>query len=223
MTLLWLPATLMVNLHCYRLSVSTTPSTEIFTGPTNKYPETTAFMYQSILTSEPAFVCLPSDEETNSTLLVKPSPKTHQPLSSLPTRRSFPHHIADGNLVVIPDARQPPRSTTNAAESDLSLLKKGGLNVKAQSSNPAIEDGINSINVLLLANRLKVHNSCKYLIKSLETQAYTKTGKPEKGIGGKDDVSGPVDALVTAYIFWPRCVVGPPAAPRSGFTKDRPD
>ena len=89
MTLLWLPATLMVNLHCYRLSAFTTPSTEIFTGPTSKYPETTAFMYQSILTSEPAFVCLPSDEETNSTLLVKPSPKTHQPLSPS-FRRSFP-------------------------------------------------------------------------------------------------------------------------------------
>ena len=29
----------------------------------------------------------------------------------------------------------------------------------------------------------------------METQAYSKTGKPEKGIGGKDDVSGPVDAL----------------------------
>ena len=112
-----------------------------------------------------------------------------------PSSRSVSHHIADGNLVVIPDAASRQRSTTNAAESDLSLLKKGGLNVKAQSSNPAIEDRINSINVLLLANRLKVHNSCKYLIKSLETQAYSKSGKPEKGIGGKDDVSGPVDAL----------------------------
>ena len=110
-------------------------------------------------------------------------------------QEKLPYHIADGNLVVIPDAASRQRSTTNAAESDLSLLKKGGLNVKAQSSNPAIEDRINSINVLLLANRLKVHNSCKYLIKSMETQAYSKTGKPEKGIGGKDDVSGPVDAL----------------------------
>ena len=102
---------------------------------------------------------------------------------------------------MIPDAASRQRSTTNAAESDLSLLKKGGFNVKAQQSNPAIEDRINSINVLLLANRLKVHNGCKYLIKSLETQAFTKTGKPEKGIGGKDDVSGPVDALGYAIHF----------------------
>jgi hypothetical protein len=51
------------------------------------------------------------------------------------------------------------------------------------------------VNILLRANRLKVHGSCKYLIKSLEQQSYTKTGKPDKGIGGKDDISGPVDAL----------------------------
>ena len=113
----------------------------------------------------------------------------------------FPAHILDGNLVVIPDAASRQRSTTNAAESDLSLLKKGGLNVKSQASNPAIEDRINSINVLLLANRLKVHNSCKFLIKSMETQAYSRSGKPEKGIGGKDDVSGPVDALGYAIHF----------------------
>lgn len=110
-------------------------------------------------------------------------------------QEKFPGHVADGNLVVIPDAASRQRSTTNASESDLSLLKKANFVVKAQSSNPAIEDRINSINVLLLANRLRVHNSCKYLIKSLETQAFTKTGKPEKGIGGKDDVSGPVDSL----------------------------
>ena len=110
-------------------------------------------------------------------------------------REKFPGHVADGNLVVVPDAASRQRSTTNASESDLSLLKKGGFVVKAQQSNPAIEDRINCINVLLLANRLKVHNSCRYLIKSMETQAYSKAGKPEKGRGGKDDISGPVDAL----------------------------
>jgi len=54
---------------------------------------------------------------------------------------------------------------------------------------------------LLLANRLKVHNSCKYLIKSLEQQTYDKTGKPTKGIGGLDDISGPVDALGYAVSY----------------------
>lgn len=110
-------------------------------------------------------------------------------------QETYPYHVREGNLVVIPDAASRQRSTTNASESDLSLLKKGGFIVKSQASNPAVEDRINSINVLLLANRLKVSNRCKYLIKSLETQAYSKTGRPEKGIGGKDDISGPPDAL----------------------------
>ena len=110
-------------------------------------------------------------------------------------RETYPAQLEAENLVAIPDASSRQRTTTNAKESDLSLLRKGGLSVKAQSANPAIEDRINSIQVLLLANRLKVHPSCKWLIKSLEQQSYSKTGKPEKGIGGKDDISGPPDAL----------------------------
>ena len=116
-------------------------------------------------------------------------------------QKEFPKHLRDGNIVCIPDAASRQRSTTNAAESDLSLLKKGGFTVKTQSSNPAIEDRVNAVNVLLRSNRLKVHGSCKYLIKSLEQQSYSKTGKPDKGIGGKDDISGPVDALGYAVSY----------------------
>lgn len=116
-------------------------------------------------------------------------------------KEKFPGQLADGNLVAIPDAASRQRTTTNAAESDLSLLRKGGFVVKAQSANPQVADRVNCINVLLLANRLKIHNSCKYLIKSLEQQTYDKTGKPEKGIGGLDDVSGPVDALGYAITY----------------------
>jgi len=100
-----------------------------------------------------------------------------------------------GNVVVIPDAASRQRTTTNAAESDLSLLRKGGFRIKVQNHNPQIADRVNAINVLLLANRLRVHPRCKYLIRAMEQQAYDKTGKPEKGKGGKEDISGPVDAL----------------------------
>ena len=108
---------------------------------------------------------------------------------------TFPKHLRDGNIVCIPDAASRQRTTTNANESDLSLLKKGGFVIKSQSANPAVEDRVNCINVLLLANRLMVHSGCKYLTKSLEQQAYARNGKPDKGIGGVDDISGPVDAL----------------------------
>ena len=113
----------------------------------------------------------------------------------------FPHHLSSGNLVVIPDAASKQRTTTNAKESDLSLLRKGGFEVKTQSSNPAIQDRVNVLNVLFLANRLKVATGCNYLIKSLEQQAYDKGGKPAKGIGGVDDISGPVDSLGYALSY----------------------
>jgi hypothetical protein len=72
---------------------------------------------------------------------------------------------------------------------------------KVQSANPQVADRVNCVNVLLIANRLKVHNRCKYLIRSLEQQTYDKTGKPEKGTGGIEDISGPVDALGYAITY----------------------
>jgi PBSX family phage terminase large subunit len=114
---------------------------------------------------------------------------------------TYKRYLADDNLVVIPDAASKQRTTTNASESDLSLLKKGGFTVKVQSSNPQIADRVNAVNVLLLADRLRVHSRCKYLIKALEQQTYDKTGKPLKGTGGLDDISGPVDALGYAITY----------------------
>jgi PBSX family phage terminase large subunit len=116
-------------------------------------------------------------------------------------KETYPEHVAAGNLVVIPDAASRQRTTTNASESDLSLLRKGGFQIKVQSANPQISDRVNCVNVLLLADRLKVHNRCKHLIKSLEQQCFDKLGKPEKGIGGINDISGPVDALGYAVSY----------------------
>lgn len=110
-------------------------------------------------------------------------------------QETYPQHHADGNIVIIPDAAARARTTTNAQESDLAILRRGGFEIKAQASHPAIEDRVNGVNVLLLANRLKVHPKCRYLIRALEQQAYAQDGKPEKGRGGMDDLSGPVDAL----------------------------
>lgn len=108
---------------------------------------------------------------------------------------TYPAHHRAGQITVIPDASTRHRTTSNAAQSDLALLRKGGFRLKEQSSNPQIQDRVNAINVLLLAGKLKVSNRCKYAIRSLEQQAFDKSGKPEKGIGGLDDISGPVDAL----------------------------
>jgi len=113
----------------------------------------------------------------------------------------YPEHHTRGDIVVIPDAASRQRTTTNAKESDLSLLRKGGFVIKEQSANPAIEDRVNAINVLLMSDRLKVSPTCKYLIKSFEQQAYDKGGKPEKGGSGLDDPSHPVDAAGYAISY----------------------
>ena len=110
------------------------------------------------------------------------------------------NHAKNG-LIVIPDASARQRTTTNAAVSDLALLRKAGIETKTFSSNPQIQDRVNAMNVLLLSQRLKVSSACPFLMKSLETQAYDKTGKPTKGIGGVDDVSGPVDAAGYAISY----------------------
>jgi len=110
-------------------------------------------------------------------------------------QETYPLHHRAGQITIVPDASSRHRTTSNAAQSDLALLRKGGFRLKEQSANPQIQDRINSINSLLIAGRLKVNHGCKYLLRSLEQQAFDKGGKPEKGIGGLDDISGPVDAL----------------------------
>jgi hypothetical protein len=108
---------------------------------------------------------------------------------------TYPDHVAAGNVVIVPDAASRHRSTANAAESDLALLRKAGFSIKNQLANPPVADRVNCVVMLLLSNRLRVHSRCRYLIKALEQQAYDTTGRPGKGRGGLDDLSGPVDAL----------------------------
>jgi hypothetical protein len=110
-------------------------------------------------------------------------------------KETYPDHYRTGNIVIIPDAASRHRSTANAAESDLSILRKGGFSVKNQLANPPVSDRVNCVVMLLLSNRLRVHSRCRYLIKALEQQAYDTTGRPSKGRGGLDDISGPVDSL----------------------------
>jgi PBSX family phage terminase large subunit len=110
-------------------------------------------------------------------------------------KEAYPLQFARGEVVVIPDAASRHRTTTNAKESDLSILKRGGFVLKESAANPAIEDRVNAVNVLLMNNRLFVGPGCKHLIKSLEQQAYDKSGKPEKGGSGLDDPSHAVDAM----------------------------
>lgn len=110
-------------------------------------------------------------------------------------RETYESYAETGNLVIVPDASSRKRATSSSSESDLAILRRAGFPVKVQPKNPEIADRVNCVNVLLLANKLRIHNRCRYLIKALEQQAYDNDGKPQKGRGGKDDISGPIDAL----------------------------
>ena len=106
----------------------------------------------------------------------------------------YPRHFQAKRLILIPDAAAKQRATAAAQESDIGILKKYGHEIKAQQSNPIIQDRINAMNVLIESRRLKVSNRNKHLIRTLEQHAYDDKGKPEKGGVGMDDLSHAGDA-----------------------------
>ena len=112
----------------------------------------------------------------------------------------YPQHFRSQQLVLIPDAASKQRSTAAAQESDLGILKKAGHTVKPQQSNPLIQDRINSVNVLISQDRLKVSNANKHLIRTLEQHAYGDDGRPEKGGVGMEDLSHSGDAA--GYVLY---------------------
>lgn len=89
---------------------------------------------------------------------------------------------------IFPDASGQNSSSKNASESDLSILRKAGLTVKANSTNPGIIDRVNAVSALILngqgERRLKVNtNRCPMLTDGLEQQAYDRNGMPDKSSG----------------------------------------
>lgn len=83
-------------------------------------------------------------------------------------------------VIVYPDA-SGGSGHTNAAESDISIIKRAGYQVSANASNPAIRDRINAVNGLLAHDRLMINTlKCQQLTNALETQGYNERGEPEK-------------------------------------------
>jgi hypothetical protein len=89
---------------------------------------------------------------------------------------------------VFPDASGGNKSSKNASESDITILKAAGLTVRVNGANPAIMDRVNAVNSLILngdgERRLLVNtNMCPVLTDSLEQQPYDKNGMPDKSTG----------------------------------------
>ena len=120
-------------------------------------------------------------------------------------RMDYQQWIDANQLIVCPDASSQSRSTKDAGISDFGLMRRAGLSLKTQASNPLIRDRVLSVNTLILNavgdRQLFVNPACKLVIRGLEQHAYDQaTQQPMKGDGGPDDLSGQMDAL--GYAVW---------------------
>lgn len=86
-------------------------------------------------------------------------------------------------IIIYPDASGKAHKT-NATLTDIEILKQGGLQVRASSTNPRVQDRINSVNALFSHNRLYIDiDKCPRTAEALEQQSYDDKGEPEKYAG----------------------------------------
>lgn len=91
-------------------------------------------------------------------------------------------------VIVYPDASGGSASSTNAAQSDLTLLRNANFQVNAPRANGRVRDRIAAVNMALCNNdgqRLYYVNieKCPNIALCLEQQAYDKNGEPDKASG----------------------------------------
>lgn len=117
-------------------------------------------------------------------------------------------HYKGRKVIVCPDTSGKARHTS-ANQTDLSLLKQAGYELKYDAKAPPIRDRVNTVNARFCnaegERKLFVNTSAAPLTtKCLEQQAYDEVGLPQKGIKidnkTKTFIDGPVDAL--GYAMW---------------------
>lgn len=92
-------------------------------------------------------------------------------------------------ILIYPDASGQNTSSKNASESDLTILKAAGFEIRVNPSNPAVKDRINAVNAQILNDkgerRLMVNTRrCPDFTSALEKQIYDpKNGEPDKKSG----------------------------------------
>lgn len=87
-------------------------------------------------------------------------------------------------VVVYPDASGKSSHTQNASESDLSLLRSAGFEIRVNASNPRVRDRILAVNKQFELGKLWVNSrTCPTVAKCLEQQAYDASGEPDKKSG----------------------------------------
>lgn len=85
-----------------------------------------------------------------------------------------------------PDASGKARHSSNAAVSDIALLRQAGFTVCAKSKNPDVRDRVAATNRAFGNGRLRVNQrQVPNIANCLEQQCYNKHGEPDKD-GGQD-------------------------------------
>jgi hypothetical protein len=89
---------------------------------------------------------------------------------------------------IYPDASGDNRKSVTASETDLALLRQAGFQVICNRSNPPVKDRINSMNGMFCNAKgerryLVNHNACPTYTASLEQQAWSDSGEPDKTTG----------------------------------------
>jgi len=99
-------------------------------------------------------------------------------------KEKYPNHP----IVAYPDASGASSSSTNAAGSDIILLKNAGFSVSAPRANGLIKDRVAAVNMALCNNEgLSLYyvdcDKCPNIASGLEQQAYDTSGRPDKSAG----------------------------------------
>ncbi len=83
-------------------------------------------------------------------------------------------------IVVYPDS-SGGNNSTNAAATDLDIIRQGGFSVNAPNKNPFVRDRINAFNKKLSKSEIKVNcKKCPEFAFALESHGYNNKGEPEK-------------------------------------------
>lgn len=101
----------------------------------------------------------------------------------LALKRKYPNKM----IYIYPDA-SGNSNKTSASKTDIAQLQHAGFKVFAPNKNPSVRDRINSVQAMLKDGngniRLRVNaRECPILAESLEKQAYTEKGEPDKTAG----------------------------------------
>ncbi|GAF91431.1 unnamed protein product, partial [marine sediment metagenome] len=91
-------------------------------------------------------------------------------------------------IYIYPDSSGKSRKSVGASETDITLLKQADFNVRAHPANPPVKDRVNSLSAMIcnsegLRRYFINPDKCPNGVESLEKQAYTDAGTPDKTQG----------------------------------------